>query len=67
MKLHEAAKQAIENEDVDLFAQVSEQLRFRLGMNYEQSRDFFTKHTGIDADEYEDWCYTADCREARGL
>jgi hypothetical protein len=64
MTLSEAAKQAVENNDVQLLGKVVEQLRMKRGLNYEQCMKYVRTHTGIEADKYEAMLYEADTQEA---
>lgn len=64
VKLSEAAKQAVETEDVVLLGKVVDQLRFKHGYDYDQCLEYVQKHTGIDAAKYEGMLYEADTRGA---
>ena len=58
MNLKEAMILSLKKPEV--FSKVSDFLRFHMNLNYDQSRDYYIKHTGIDAEEYEQLCYEAD-------
>jgi hypothetical protein len=64
MKLHVAAKLAVEKDDAVMLGKVVDQLRFQFGFNYEQCLQIVQKHTGIDQDDYEDLMYEADTMES---
>lgn len=60
MTLKEAMQKAVDESDPRHTRQVMDYLRFKMGMNYEQSAEYFRKHTGIDSGEFEGLCMVAD-------
>lgn len=61
MKLPEAAKQAVDRHDARMAGGVADSLRFKLGMNYEQTYQKIHEWTGVDRDTWEELLYAADC------
>ena len=60
MKLPEAAKQAVKNKDARTAGGVADALRFRCGMNAEQSYQKVHEWTGVDREAWEELMYAAD-------
>jgi hypothetical protein len=60
MKLPEAAQKAITDHDARIAAGVADALRFRCGMNYEQTYQKVNEWTGVDRDAWEELMYEAD-------
>ena len=66
MKLPEAAKLAVKNNDAFMAGRVAEQLRFSCGYNALKTQQWFERETGIKAEQFEELMYEADAIEVWG-
>ncbi len=60
MKLPEAARQAVNRHDPRIAASVADCLRFKAGMNYEQTYQTVHEWTNVDRATWEELMYEAD-------
>jgi hypothetical protein len=60
MKLGEAIKKAVQERDAAAVGGIADFLRFKLGMNYEQSFQFVHKLIAIARDEWEVLLYESE-------
>ena len=66
MKLKDAVKLAVKTDNLSMLNQCANQMRYQLGMDYENSVAFISRHTGLSADDIEDLFYNMDKAEERG-
>lgn len=60
MKIVDVVRKAVKECNPRLAGKVSDHCRFKAGMNYEETYQFFNKHTGIGRPEFEELMYEAD-------
>jgi len=65
MKIGEAIKKAVAENDAKLAGQIADSARVR-GISYNGLRDMFIKQTEVDADGFEELMYEADRIDSRG-
>jgi hypothetical protein len=63
MKLSEAAKRAVDTQDAVMLGRVVEQLRFKLGYDYQRCYEFAHKNSGIEAHQFDEMLYEFDTRQ----
>lgn len=67
MKLKDAIKLSVERSDLDMLSRCVEQMRYSMGMNYDNVVAFISRVTSLDGDDIEDLFYAIDKAEERGL
>lgn len=65
MTLREAAKTALETNNISMLNKVVDQARMQFGWDYDSIRCWFAKRFNIDADTFEDLMYACDKQSER--